>query len=341
MKKVLKVCICGMLAAMLVAGCAKKEAAEPAVAGDSVKLGNYKGVTYTPASTEVTDEDVEAEIQALVDANPTITEVERAAAEGDTVNIDYVGLKDGVAFDGGTAQGYDLVLGSGNFIDGFEDGLIGAAKGQELSLNLTFPEGYQNADLAGQAVVFDVTVNTVKESVPAELNDEFIKENTDSDSVAAYREATKADMIAFAEENALNQKKSDVFFKVIEGSEITVSEETVNKYYEEQLAMYESNATAYGMDLEAMVSGMGMTLDDFKAQLKLMAEEASKQNVVVNAIAEAEGFSISDQDMIDLAALFGYESKEAMVEQAGESVVNNYIMTEKVVDFIAENAVAE
>lgn len=138
-------------------------------------LGEYKGVAYTPASVEITDEQVDKEVQKLADSN--LVEVDRPAAEGDTVNIDYVGKKDGVAFDGGTASGYDLKLGSNTFIDGFEDGLIGAVKGQKLDLDLTFPEGYPSEDLAGQAVVFEVTVNAVK--TPSELNDDLVRANTD------------------------------------------------------------------------------------------------------------------------------------------------------------------
>ena len=140
MKKTAKVWAYGLMAAMLLAGCSGKTQDESAAAGSSaeavtdasgttVVLGTYKGVTYTPMSTEITDEQVEAEMQALVDANPVISEVDRAAEDGDIVNIDYVGMKDGEPFDGGSDDGFDLTLGSNRFIDGFEEGLIGAVKG--------------------------------------------------------------------------------------------------------------------------------------------------------------------------------------------------------------------
>ena len=338
MKNVLKSAgICGLAAVMLLAGCSKKE--ETTTNTSNVKLGNYKGVEYTPVSTEVTDEDVENSIQNLLSSNPVFTEVDRAAQEGDTVNIDYVGMKDGVAFDGGTAEGYDLKLGSGSFIDGFEDGLIGAVTGQELSLNLTFPEDYMNADLAGQAVVFDVTVNAVKEETEAVLDDTFIQEHTDSQTVEEYREATRKNLEESAKLSAENQKKEEVFMKVMDASEITVSDEEVNQYYEEQLANYESQAAMFGMDLETMTSAMGTTLEEFQEMLKEMAKEAARQNAVVEAIAEAEGFTVSDEDRTALASEMGFASVDDMITNAGQDTVDSYILTDRVVTFIADHAV--
>lgn len=332
MKKILKVCICGLMTVALIAGCSKK-------AEDSVKLGNYKGVEYTPMAVEVTEAQIDGQIQNLLTVNPLITEVDREAASGDIVNIDFVGMKDGVAFEGGTSAGFDLTLGSGSFIDGFEEGLIGAVTGQELSLNLTFPEAYGNADLAGQAVVFDVTVNAVKESVPAELTDDFIKENTESATVEEYMEVVKADLLEQAKTNAENKKKSDVFLKVIEDSKITITDATVDVYYNEQFAVYEKQAETAGIDMETMMSYYGMTLETFKEQLRAMSVEATKQNAVVAAIAEAENITVTEEDKDLLVVEFGYENKEIMMEQAGDQVINNYILTEKVVNFIVEQAV--
>lgn len=359
MKKVLRMGICGLMAAMLMTGCSSKEAektettaAEAAVetteavqvvkAGEeSVVLGEYKGLKYTPLSTEVTDEQVEAEMQALVDANPIVMEVERAAQEGDIVNIDYVGKKDDVAFDGGTASGYNLELGSGNFIDGFEDGLIGVSKGDTVSLNLTFPEDYFSEELAGADVVFEVTVNAVKESVPATLSDSFVAQFTDYTTVEEYRQGTRAEMEEYMQSMAENQKKNDVFLAVMNNAQVAVSEDDVNQYYEDQLAVYENQASAYGLDLETLVSYYGMDLESFKADLNEMAKEAVKQNYIIQAIADAEGITIEDGDREDLAAMFGYESVDVMIEATSEQIVDNYIRAEKVVEFLAENAVEE
>ncbi len=366
MKKSLKFCVCGLVAAVLASGCSAKtdspaestaaettagteetkesEKETPAALGNPgevTSLAEYKGVSYVPQDTEITDEDVEARIQNLLDANPEIREADREAKDGDIVNIDYVGTKDGVAFDGGTAEGYDLTLGSGQFIDGFEEGLVGAKKGEKVSLNLTFPEGYPSEDLAGQDVVFDVTVNKVQESVDAELNDAFIAANTDSSTVDEYRKAVREEMEDEAQINADNQKKADVFLKVVDGSEVDVSEEAITAYYEQQYGTYEQQAQMYGMDMETMVGYMGMDMESFENDLKEMSREGCKQTAVVNAIAAAENLTVEDKDKETLAADFGYADVASMIINVGEDTVNNYILTEKVVQFIADNAVAE
>ena len=344
MKKIISICLCGLLAAAVMTGCSEKaEETETtaAVSSDTVVLGQYKGVTYTPLAVEVTDEEVEAEIQSVLDASPEINEEDRAAAEGDIVNIDYVGMKDGEAFDGGTAEGYDLELGSGRFIDGFEDGLIGAVKGQELSLNLTFPENYTNEELAGQDVVFDVTVNAVKESIPAELTEEFVKENTDYETIDAFREGTRKALEEAAVNAAETQKESDVFLKVVNDATVNLTEEEIQANYDEQYAMYETQASMYGMDIDSMISLFGMDKETFESQLMTVAEEAARQKAVVNAIAAAEAIVVSDEDRQNLADEFGFESVEAMNEQAGGEAADEYILSTKVIDFLVENAVAE
>lgn len=373
MKKNLNICIWGLATVMMVSGCSKKadsaqdttavettaqagsteaSAAElPAVSeelksaleeGQWVeKLGTYVGVTYTPLAIDISDEDIEAQLLSLVSANVTYEEVDRAAQEEDAVNIDYVGKKDGVAFEGGTASGTDLILGSGQFIDGFEDGLIGAEKGEKRTLNLTFPEAYPSEELAGAAVVFEVTVNAVKEPVKPEVNDEFIAAKTEYATVDEFRVKTREQMEESARNNALQQKKSDVFLKVVGDSTVNAPEEYVQVMYENQKLAANQQAQMYGMDLETMLSFYGMDMESFEASLRDAAEEGSRQNAVVHAIAKAERITVTEEDLVQLAEDFGYESKEAMIEQAGEDTVDNYVLTEKVVDFIAENAVEE
>ena len=187
--KIAGICLAAAVA-VAASGCGKKTetestAAESAaaeteeyVAESSVKLGEYKGIAVTVTEASVTDEEVENQIQQVLNSKAEYREVDRAAQTGDQVNIDYKGLLDGEAFEGGTAEGYDLTLGSGSFIDGFEDGLVGAVKGDQKDLNLTFPDPYpNNPDLAGKEVVFEVTVNAVKERSIPELTDEFVKKD--------------------------------------------------------------------------------------------------------------------------------------------------------------------
>lgn len=352
MRKYVKLGICGLMAAMVVTGCSKKDTTETTdpvaaatieaetsegAAEDSVTLGEYKGVTYTPASTEVTDEQVDNQVQKLADSN--MVEVERPAEEGDTVNIDYVGKKDGVAFDGGTASGYDLKLGSNTFIDGFEDGLIGAEKGQKLDLDLTFPEGYPSEDLAGQAVVFEVTVNAVK--TPSELNDDLVMANTDYKTLEEYREATRNDLEQQAADNAEYKKQTDVFQTIMQNSEVVASEASIQAAYDEAMTYYETMATNSGMELETLVGYYGMDLDTFKAQVRTQAEENAKQQLVINAIADKEGIKVTDEELESMAEEYGFESVDKMKESAGENVVNESLLTNLVLKFVSDNAVAE
>ena len=341
MKKFLCICLCGILAASMVSGCSKQEGSA-GKSSSTVKLGEYKGITYTPMSTEVTDEDVDAEVQALLDAHPTMTSVDRAAALGDTVNIDYVGKLDGEAFDGGSASGTDLELGSGMFIDGFEDGLVGASKGDQLDLNLTFPDPYtNNPDLAGKEVVFEVTVNDVKESNPAELNEDFLASYTEYTTVDEFMAGTRQQLEDYAKSQAESQMQYDIFTKVMDNSEINVSDEDVQAYYEELYDTYKSQAEAFGIELETMISYYGMDLATFEAQLKSQAEAATKQDAVAREIASKEGITVEDADREAMAEDFGYESVDAMIEDGGADMVDSYILMEKVLDLLVANAVAE
>ena len=255
------------------------------------------------------------------------------------MNIDYVGKKDGVAFDGGTASGYDLKLGSNTFIDGFEDGLIGAVKGQKLDLDLTFPEGYPSEDLAGQAVVFEVTVNAVK--TPSELNDDLVMANTDYKTLEEYREATRNDLEKQAADNAEYQKQSSVFQTIMNNSQVVASEESIQAAYDEAMTYYETMATNSGMELETLVGYYGMDLDTFKAQVRMQAEENAKQQLVINAIADKEGIKVTDEELESMAEEYGFESVDKMKESAGENVVNESLLTNLVLKFVSDNAVAE
>lgn len=374
MKKFMTICMCGLMAAVLATGCSKKtddagtqaatEAAETTAvettAGTAdgtgsqgagivdtgttetkVTLGEYIGVKYTPMDTEITDEDVEKEIQGLLEANPVVTEVARAAQEGDIVNIDYVGKKDGVAFDGGTASGYDLTLGSGSFIDGFEDGLIGAKAGEKKSLDLTFPETYFNAELAGQAVVFEVTVNAVKESVPAELTDAFIAENTDSETIDEYRVWLKDELKTEMEAYAAEQKKNSVMQAVMNACEVTIADSDVQPYYEEQYALYEQQAAAVGIDLETMLSYYGLDIATFQSLMQEMTRSALMEREVLQAIAKKENITVTQEEREQLAEEYGYENVDSMIELESQEDVDNYILQNKVIEFLADNAIAE
>ncbi len=353
MKKNVRLILCCAAAVLLAAGCGKKSdttetttAAETTEAeitdkGEVTKLGEYKGMEVTKEDTTVTDEEVEERIQNILAANPEIIEItDRPAQEGDTVNIDFVGMKDGEAFQGGTEEGVDLVLGSGSFIDGFEDGLIGAYTGEERSLNLTFPEDYNPADLAGQDVVFDVTVNKIEEKKSAVLDDAFVQRVSDFSTVDEFRADTLATMQNEKEQSAEQQMQTDAFMAAMDNSEFSLNEAAVNQLYENQLSYYENMLPTYGFTMETYASLMGKTEDEFKELLKEDSESIIKQQLLIDAIAEKEGFTVDDTDRENLAEQYGTDLKN-LQDTYGEDGVDERAKNLKVVNFVFDNAVVK
>ena len=353
MKKNVRLILCCAAVVMLAAGCGKKSdttetttAAETTEAeitdkGEVTKLGQYKGIEVTKEDTTVTDAELDQRIASILQANPEITEItDRSAQNGDTVNIDYVGMKDGVAFDGGTAEGYDLELGSDAFIDGFEDGLIGANVGEERSLNLTFPEDYGNADLAGQAVVFDVTVNKIEEKKNAILDDAFVQRVSDFSTVDEFKADTMAALQEEKGQSAAQQVEDDAFAAAVDNSEYSLNEAAVEQQYNNQLTYYENMFSSYGFTMESYAEMIGQTEDEFKETLHTAAENAIKQQLLIDAVAEKEGLIVEDADRESLAENYGTDLK-TLQDTYGEDMVDQTALIYKVVEFIGSNAVVK
>ena len=359
MRKFLKVGLCGAAALMMFAtGCSGQKSAKDAsqaestaegetpaeteeyVAEGSITLGEYKGIPVTVTEPTVTDEEVDAQIQQLLNSSAEYLEVDREAQLGDQVNIDYKGMKDGVAFDGGTAEGYDLVLGSNSFIDGFESGLVGAKKGEEVTLNLTFPDPYQNnPDLAGQAVVFEVKVNNVKEKTVPELTDDFVaKVSPEDGTVEKLRENMKAFILEQKQYQIDNQRNTDILNAVIDKSEIVCATDDVDKNYETQVQYYTNQASMYGLDLATYASLMGMDEEGLKSELRNVASDMTKQEMLLKEIASRENITVTDEDREALAERYGYDSLESFLETADKEIVDDTALMQKTLDFLVENA---
>ena len=359
MRKFLKVGLCGAAALMMFAtGCSGQKSAKDAsqaestaegetpaeteeyVAEGSITLGEYKGIPVTVTEPTVTDEEVDAQIQQLLNSSAEYLEVDREAQLGDQVNIDYKGMKDGVAFDGGTAEGYDLVLGSNSFIDGFESGLVGAKKGEEVTLNLTFPDPYQNnPDLAGQAVVFEVKVNNVKEKTVPELTDDFVaKVSPEDGTVEKLRENMKAFILEQKQYQIDNQRNTDILNAVIDKSEIVCATDDVDKIYETQVQYYTNQASMYGLDLATYASLMGMDEEGLKSELRNVARDMTKQEMLLKEIASRENITVTDEDREALAERYGYDSLESFLETADKEIVDDTALMQKTLDFLVENA---
>ena len=315
-----------------------------------VTLGEYKGIAVSVApKDEVSQEEIDTYIQTAVEGQTTYQDVTgRAIQEGDLVNIDYVGKKDGEAFEGGSSSegGYDLEIGSGSFIEGFEEGLIGSNVADTLDLNLTFPADYTSEDLAGADVVFTVTVNSIKESVVPELTDELVPTlSPESKTVAEYQQYVK-ELLEEQAQTSFDQAVQTTAFQNAYAA-ATVSEPTqelIDYYVEQTMVNADTYAGYYGLEREAFVTEqLQMTMEEFEAQAQEMALEASKQELVVRAIAKKEKLTVKSEDITAFAeenmAMYGYESAEAMIEEIGESEIEYYLINTKVLEFLGTNAV--
>ena len=215
------------------------------------------------------EKDLKLAVELLLDAHPEYVAItNRAAKEGDIVDIDYVGMKDGVAFEGGTSEGYKLELGSGSFIDGFEEGLVGAKIGEKRSLDLTFPEQYHSEELAGQAVVFDVTVNGIEEKRDAVLDDNFVQRMSDFTTVDEFKADTRADIETEKGQIADQQLETDIFLAAVENSQFELNEDAVNQQYENQMSYLTSMIQMYGMTMEDYAQMSDMTPEEMETVLK-------------------------------------------------------------------------
>lgn len=349
MKRLLTIVMSISMVATLLVGCGEKTGNLDNVDAQSyiTSLFEYKGMELTAAKPEVSDEYIDSYIEYLLTQYPVTTEVtDRPVQVGDTANIDYVGKDmNGVAFEGGTAQGYDLIIGSGMFVPGFEDGLVGANIGDTVDVELTFPENYHSEDLAGQDVVFTVTINSIKGSQPAELNDEFVAQfgNTDVEDF-------KKSVVISLEDNAEATYKTELQEQAIDaltaGCEFSDElPEGLYNYYQEQIrSNFMNYATSYGMDLNTFISQVyGTTEEAFNAQIEEGAASSTRQAMACALIAQKEGIEVTDEELeADLAenyAKLGYESVEAYKENASVEDYRDYLLTNKVLDFLIENAV--
>ena len=350
MKKWMKTGLLIFVAAMAVSGCNGKEAAEgessaaetvsEAELSDeaSITLGNYKGLTLTAVREEVTDADIDAELDALRQQYPAVVEG-RAAKEGDVANIDYVGTKDGVAFDGGTASGYNLSLGNGGFIDGFEDGVVGMMPGEEKDLNLTFPEEYHSAELAGQDVVFHVTLNQLMSPEETAVDDDLAKRALGDDSAVLedLRAQVSASLESQAEANYFNAAGNELLTQVINDSQITADPDAVEQMHQQLLTTYTAYASQYGLELADFLS---LFLGTDEEGLKANAETLVKQEMVLDEIIAAEGLSATDEQKDLLAQMNYFTDADEMIATYGEESADELFNMGAAYYYLIENAAA-
>ena len=292
---------------------------------------------------EVSDEDVDNYIQAVRQQN--MAEAEGAAAEdGDTVNIDFVGKMDGQEFDGGSAQGQEVTIGSGSFIDGFEDSIIGHKAGETYDWNGQFPDPYESKpEYAGKPVTFTITVNSVMRM--PELTDEFVQTvSEESKTVDEYKEEVKKLLEDSAEDNYQYDLESEAWETVVEKAEvISYPEDEVKEAEEQIINNYKSLAEAYGMEYEDYITSQGMEVEDFEKQVNEVAENSVKQKYLAQAIAEKEKLTLTDEEYEEefkkLAEEYGYPDVDTMKESASEDELKNIVLQNKVKEWLADNCI--
>lgn len=311
-------------------------------------LGNYVGIEVNMTPAEVTDEDIENEINTNLMSATTTEEItdRNTVQEGDIANIDYTGYMDGEAFDGGSDTGYDLTIGSGSFIPGFEDGLIGATVGETTEVKVTFPEEYTSQpDYAGKEATFEVTVNSIKQEVTPELNDEWVANNSEYTNVADYKESIRTQLEETAAQQMIDTKADRVLEEIYNNSTIEgYPEGKMEEYLASMTSYYEYYASMFGATLEDFVSSyFGMTIDEFNTELQSLAEFNVGTEMICYRIAAEEGMTLTDEEYQtgaqEYATENGYETVEEFEAAYAKSQIYNRIIIDRVMEYVANNAI--
>jgi trigger factor len=311
------------------------------------EVKDYEGVTIQDVKYYVTDEDIDEQLENMRRSKARIVDKDGEAADGDTVNIDYKGLKDDVPFDGGSAEGQSLKLGSGSFIPGFEEQLIGAKAGDDVKVEVTFPEDYQSEDLAGQPVLFDVKVNGVKTEELPELDDDFVSDVTEFETMDELRADMREKLEEQNERRAESEKKNAVLESVYEANDITIPEVMIENEKDSMVQEFSSRLRQQGMDIEQYMSYAGKTMEEFREERSEDATKRVKMRLIIKAVAMDQDFGASDaevdDELVKMAEMYGMEP-DKLREVLGEDqidMIKGDIRNRKAVDYMYESAVVE
>ena len=333
MKKRILALIMGACLAVTAVGCGGKE-----ISNDKITIKQYKGLKVEKTETvEVTDEDVEASIESTLATLATYNDItDRSVQEGDLVTMDYVGTVDGVAFEGGTAEGASLEIGSGQYIDGFEEQLVGHNVGEVFDINVTFPEGYSEA-LGGKDAVFNITLNKIQEVIIPELTDDILPElGTEAKTVKEYKEEVRKDLEKSNAETAETENEQKVWAALIENC-------VIDKYPEDKL---EETISSIESEVSYVASMYDMSASEFVETYygitsEEMAKNLMKQEYAIELIAEKEKLELTNDDyekgLADLAEQYGYDDVDEFEEEAGAEAAKKKILQKKVGTFLKEN----
>ncbi|MFD1414030.1 trigger factor [Oceanobacillus jeddahense] len=310
-----------------------------------VKLGEYKGLEVEEKSVEVTDEDVEQELENLRERHAELVVKEDSEIEdGDTAVIDFEGFKDGVAFEGGQGENHSLEIGSGQFIPGFEEQLIGKKAGDETEIEITFPEEYHAEDLAGQEAVFKVKIHEVKAKELPELDDEFAKDvDEDVETLDELKAKKREELETNQKQQAENEKREELLQQASDNIEVDIPEAMVDSEVNQMVREFEQQLQMQGMTLEMYSQFSGQDEDALKEQMREDAEKRVKTNLTLEAIAEEEDLKATQEDidaeLEKMGSMYGVE-KEQLVQMLGGSTetLENDLKMRAAIDFLAENS---
>ena len=262
-----------------------------------VTLGEYKDLEAPKTEPKVTAAEVDEDLKAMAERNARIQTVDRPAQNGDTVVLDYEGFDNGVAFEGGKAEGYSLKLGSGTFIPGFEDALVGVKAGEDKDINVTFPEEYGAKELAGKPVVFKCKVHEVKETILPELDDEFAKDVSEFDTLKALKDDLKAKKLEAKKQDADTEFRNAVLDLAVANMECQVPDSMVDEQTDKTMQQYEYQMQMNGMKLADYAKMLGTNLDALRASLRPDAEAQIRMRLMLEKVAEVENIEVSDADL--------------------------------------------
>ena len=308
-----------------------------------VTLGKYKGVTVTKIDTSVSDEEVDAEVETQRNNNARTVSVERPIENGDTAVIDFEGFVDDVAFEGGKGENYDLEIGSHSFIDTFEDQLVGKVAGDDVEVNVTFPEQYQAEELAGKPAVFKVKIHEVKAKELPELDDEFAQDVSEFDTLAEYKEDVKKKLTERKEADAHRTKEDEAIEKIIDDAKMDIPQAMIDNPGNSMINDFANNMMQQGLSMEQYMQFTGMTMDKFKEQVRPDAVKRIQSSLVLEQIAKEENIEVSDADVDaeieKMAKNYGMEAdklKEYMGDAEKESMKKDLAIN-KAVELVMSN----
>ncbi|MCI6919543.1 MAG: trigger factor [Lachnospiraceae bacterium] len=313
-----------------------------------VKLGKYKGVKVEATEVTVTDEEVDAKIEKERENNARTIEVtDRPVKDGDMTVLDFAGFVDGVAFDGGKGENYPLTIGSGAFIPGFEEQLVGAEIGKEVEVNVTFPEDYQAEELKGKAAVFKCTIKEIKEKELPALDDEFASEVSEFDTLEEYKKDVKETLTIEKEKAAREAKEAAVIDAIIADSDMDIPEAMVTTQQKQMIDEFAQRMQMQGLSMEQYFQFTGATLDKMMEQVKPQAETRIKSRLVLEAVAAKEGIEATEEDYEEeiktMAEVYQMEPdkiKEMLPEKSVKGIKED-IAVKKAAEFVVNNAKAK